>query len=455
MSGGIKRMSLAHAKRFFERLVADPHFQKALEQDPYRTCEKYGIEVDPYALKPLWEKEPTKPLDDERDLSNYPLLAELREFHRSFSYEAFFDRARSAKDSRYRSWRERQVARCRSQLAEPISKNIAHLTASFELSKGCSGGCWFCAFDPEPLRAVFEYSTENRKLWRDILETVQDILGPAAGASMCYWATEPLDNPDYERFCLDFFDILGVFPPITTAKAAEDATRTRRLMDLNRRRHGRFPVFSVASLKDLDVIHKAFSAEELLHTLLALHNRESRAYFTLSGRAMRGARKKLSREVNFYEGATTACVSGFLLNMVEKSVKLITPCIPDEKWPLGYRTYGVTAFSAARDLKSIILDMMETYMPVRLRETDTVKFRSDLTYRETEDGFEVSTPFKVHVFRNHPYIKELGEIIHRGDRTASDILSLFQFFSAPKENVLDSLELIFREGLLCEESVTR
>jgi len=34
----------------------------------------------------------------------------------------------------------------------------------------------------------------------------------AAGRGFCYWGTDPMDNPDYEKFCLDFHEVLGIFP---------------------------------------------------------------------------------------------------------------------------------------------------------------------------------------------------------------------------------------------------
>ena len=45
------------------------------------------------------------------------------------------------------------------------------------------------------------------------------------------------------------------------------------------------------------------------------------------------------------EGGTIACVSGFLFNMVERNVRLISPCNASERWPLGYRIYDEGTFT--------------------------------------------------------------------------------------------------------------
>jgi radical SAM family RiPP maturation amino acid epimerase len=448
-------MNLAHAKRFMERWIADPAFQEVVRENPIGACEKYRIEVDLHALRPLWERGTGEPFDNESALGDYPLLIELKNLLRTLANDDVVSRAESAKDRRYKAWRRRQVARCNSQFKSYFNDLILHISACFELTRGCSVGCWFCALDPQPLQGVFEYSQQNKRLWRGVLQTMYDILGPAAGAGMCYCATEPFDNPDYEKFCLDYCDILGVFPPTVTAKATEDFARTRRFMDLNRKKNGRVPSFSITSLEALDSVHSEFSAEELLHTYLVLHNRESSAHFTFSGRAMRNAHKKAFKKISFHEGRTTACVSGFLLNMVEKSVKLVSPCVPDKRWPLGYRTHEKATFTDAEDLKEILFEMMETHMPLHIREEDRVKFRQDLMYRELDEGFEVSTPFMTRRFENHPYMKTLGEIAHSGDTTVGDILSMCDFFSISKKDLLDSLDMMFKDGLLSEELETR
>ena len=63
------------------------------------------------------------------------------------------------------------------------------------------------------LAGVARYE-ENRLLWHGILAAVLEIIGPAAGMGPCYFATEPFDNPDYERFMAGYREILGTVPQI-------------------------------------------------------------------------------------------------------------------------------------------------------------------------------------------------------------------------------------------------
>jgi hypothetical protein len=61
---------------------------------------------------------------------------------------------------------------------------------------------------------------------------------------------------------------------------------------------------------------------------------------------------------------TISCVSGFLINMVERSIALVTPCNSSDKHPLGYITVARDEFSNAADLDAIVREMMAVRMPL-------------------------------------------------------------------------------------------
>src|SRR5262245_10451126 len=52
-----------------------------------------------------------------------------------------------------------------------------------------------------------------------------------------------------------------------------------------------------------------------------------------------------------------ACVSGFLTNMVERTVRLVSPTRPGDHWPLGYRVYGERSFATASDFRRAVEDL--------------------------------------------------------------------------------------------------
>jgi hypothetical protein len=137
--------------------------------------------------------------------------------------------------------------------------------------------------------------------------------------------------------------------------------------------------------------------------------------------------------------------------MVERSVKLITPYNADDRWPLGYRIYEEGTFTNVDDLKTFIEGMIDRHMPLTVKPNDRISFRRDLKYESLPDGFQVSTRFKTYKFRNSSYIKHLGEIINKGDKTAEEIASLFNTFSVPSIHIFQSLNLMFKNGVLDDE----
>ena len=81
------------------------------------------------------------------------------------------------------------------------------ISACFELADGCSGNCLFCCLlDAKSLSAYFCYTPKNQLLWQEILHNTREVLGEIAGSSICYFGTEPFDNPDYEKFITDLGD---------------------------------------------------------------------------------------------------------------------------------------------------------------------------------------------------------------------------------------------------------
>jgi radical SAM family RiPP maturation amino acid epimerase len=362
--------------------------------------------------------------------------------------------AASSREPRFKAWRERQIARASSQMPKSVHDEIPHMTGAFELSKGCSVGCWFCSVSAPRLGDIFSYSQENAKLWREVLELLKDIHGAAAKAGFCYWATDPLDNPDYEKFCSDFHEILGIFPQTTTALALKDPARTRSLLKLSQESGCLTNRFSILSLKRLNQLHKEFSPEELAFVRLALQNPEAEGIKANAGRAREYNKRKASKNQETVDDSlpgTNTCVSGFLFNMVEGRVKLISPFNADDRWPLGYRVYDEGIFAGIDDLKSLLEEMIDRYMPLTVMPNDRISFRRDLKYESLPDGFQVSTRFKTYKFRNAPYVKQLGEVINKEDKTAEEIASLFNIFGVPSVHIFQSLNLMFKNGILDDE----
>lgn len=232
----------------------------------------------------------------------------------------------------------------------------------FELTSGCSVGCPFCCLKAGRLKKIFSYD-DNAKLWKDILQVVKEVLGDIAGAGGLYFATEPLDNPDYEYFLSDFHEMFGTYPQTTTAAADRDPDRTKRLLTqigeeaLRREAAVRF---SVTSLEQLRRIHRTFSPQELAYVELLCNNPESSYEYCFAGRA-RALKEKLP-DKRFAHDASCVCVNGFVVNLCEGTIRIISPCLPDKIHPCAYLEFGRAKFTDAKDFRKNLEGLIENSM---------------------------------------------------------------------------------------------
>ena len=451
--------SLSQIKRFKERYEADPDFRKNVTIEPEKTLARYNLKIEPEAIRWLLDKEFVEsqqaegkpfPLSIQHYLDYNNAVTKWMRRWRDTTPDITLE-----SDLRFRVWRERQMARNDSEISKSGNAKIVHAPVCFELSKGCSVGCWFCGISAPRLGDIFYYSAENAKLWQEVLELMKEIVGAAAGSGFCYWATDPFDNPDYEKFVSDFHEILGVFPQTTTAQAMKDPARTRSLLKLSATKGFTHHRFSILSLKILDSLYEEFTAEELVHVGLVMQNKESLMNKALAGRALEKKQRK-AHETNQEADdelaqPTIACVTGFLFNMVERSVKLISPCKASKRWPNGYKVYDEGTFADINDLKVLLERMITNHMPLSVRESDRIRFRRDLIHENLVDGFKLSTQFLTLKFRHRPLIKELGEVILKSDKTAQEIAILFESLGVSTADTFYSLNLMFKRGVLDDD----
>lgn len=427
---------LALAKRFCERYRGDAEFRQNLQEDGQACLERAGFPFSLEEVRPLFETR-------EHQLPSR-LVRRVWAFHQEkVAWREGLREQMQLTSPGLDAWRRRQVRRCAWQLAAGNAEAIVHPPAAFELSRGCSVGCWFCGVSAPRLSDLWRATPENLRLWREVLEVVVEICGPAAGHSFLYWATDPLDNPDYERFCLEFQAVTGHFPQTTTALALKDVERTRALLKLSEAQGGPMDRFSVLSLRQLHQIHQHFTPRELLRVELVTQNKES-----LGARSAAG--KALSRiDPETAHASTIACVSGFLFNMPDQSVRLVSPCPSGPRWPDGYRVYEQGHFNTARELKDLLLGWADR--PVRLSLEDRPRFREDLHFVPRRGGFHLQDGKRVLEFHNRGYAgtEELGRLLAEGTYSVEQLCLLLRH--EPAETML-ALQEMFRAALLEEPS---
>ncbi len=445
-------------KRFFERYNGDSQFRDQFATDPKQALADCQINIDSDEIQYIWKNKSAIAMIAENPDEDSSLTKSVRIYRdvtnkSKAHWQQLKEIAGKIVDPRFKAWRERQIARARSQFKKAFHDDIIHAPVCFELNKGCSVGCWFCGVSAPRLSDIFAYNPANAKLWQEVLELIRSIMGEAAGTGFCYWATDPMDNPEYEKFCSDFQRILGNFPPTTTALATKNLQRTRQLIQLAEQKGcSSGNRFSILSKKALDRIHEFFTPEELNFVNLTFQNPESVQFKAVSGRAKQKVEnKKKSDSDKFNDQGTIACVSGLLFNMVERSVKLISPCPASDRWPDGYITYDQGTFTDIEDLKQLLERMIDRNMPLTVRPDDLIRFRSDWNYEELPNGFQISTRMMKRKFVNAPYLHRLGAMIVAGDKTALEIAEQFESEGIPQVKIFDFLNSLLDKGVLDSE----
>jgi radical SAM family RiPP maturation amino acid epimerase len=462
LSGNRYLSEFAQIKRLLERCSGDKEFQEEFEIDPSTALAKHGLSlsIDPEEVRLLWDKEYEKSWNSAENVPlpviRYRLFIQEIRLHRSNQHSTDF---LPIKNLRYKTWRDRQINRCKSQLGHLLSDAVVHAPFTFELNKGCSVGCWFCGISAPKLSDIFFYTPENVILWQETLKVLLEIIGPAASNGFCYWATDPLDNPDYENFLLDFYKILGEFPNTSTAQPLKDPSRLRKLFQLARENNGFFDRFSILSTNMLRKVHQEFTPDELSFVELTIQNQdEKRIGKHSSGRARDHFRKEAEKNQQEYpddkQSGTIACVSGFLFNMVDRQVKLITPCNASEKWPLGYQIFQEGFFSDGDSLKKLLLEMIENHMPKYISRDDKISFRKDLNYNETPEGFTLTSAFIKQSFKykKPEQFQCLTREIAQGKSTAIELAILLENkYAIAPQDTFHQLNFFFDKGFLDEE----
>jgi radical SAM family RiPP maturation amino acid epimerase len=425
--------TMAHIKRFFECAWGDPAFRRFLEGDtaPPSTLQRElrtrGCQLDPLALHDLIPLACRDVNDDSEvdmtALEGHPLGQLWIEYNAPKLKNKANLRPHAETPTlqpAFHAWRQRQINRCRSELGER-SDMLPHNVIAFELSAGCSVGCPFCALDAPDLQAVWRHTPQNAQRWQDVLTWSVATFGHAAQTGVCYWATEPLDNPDYVDFARTFRAVTGELPQVTTARPLKDVALTRELLQLHT--EDLVPLrFSVLNRKMLHDIHQTFSPEELLAVNLLMYCNPKRTGFCRSGRLLnddnpicKSGKYRLIRN-------TASCVTGLLINMPLQTVKLITPCCPDHDNPYGYKLTGSGTFSDTDDLSRFFRNVIATHMTPGLPSESCIAFRRDLTFADSDTGFELKSHYRRHTMGGGPGIRALGRLIAKGQYTADELL---------------------------------
>jgi len=446
-------------KRFLERWTIDPSFRDTFHADPPGAISSLGLSLHVDEVMPLIDDalaiELNKAIKAGED-GRYPISV-LR--YRAFYREKRLHRRQIRKDCRssnprIAAWRARQINRCIGELGINKADALVHAPLSIEIAKGCSVGCWFCGVAAPKLDHTWPYNEKNRQTWRSSLKIIGEVMGTCAKQGFLYWATDPLDNPDYEKFLVDFHEILGRCPQTTTAMGSKDIERTRKLLRLSHSMNSTIDRFSIITLRMLHQLHAGFKPEELIRVECIPQNREAADKYRKAnaGRA-RTFQARRGKEMMPEEASSTiACVSGFLFNMMEQSVRLITPCNASERWPLGYWVVDEGNFNSPEELRTLLEAMVERNMAPGLKAEQMVCLRPDLTVEASgTDIFFRSRWIKI-TFHKQTDPEALATMLAAGKYTAGEFaLRREAECGVPLAESFVFLDDMLQKGLLDEE----
>ena len=488
--------SLAETKRFLECHQGDREFRAALEAggrftgEQRRMLKGIGIRFEPEAMAPLW-RQPDLPdrvnamvgqyarFDDLPD-EIHALLAPCPELGTWLRWRFDCDKRRMVQkltstftptlSPGFTAWRNRRIAATRNELGS-YGWALDHPCFAMEVSLGCSVGCGFCAFDAQRLESVFDLNRpENRELVAGVANGMAGILGWPAAHGLLYWNTEPHDNPHYVELLAFWEGITGAKLCTSTARAGVDWVR-KLIRYYGDGPNGPlpWPRISVLSRGIMRRLHRAFTPMELRDVTLLMQQKDSESYRS----KVPSGRKRMLRQLanikdlrnvdfeNLPEGfevpqGSVACVSGLLLNMVNRTLKLISPCYTTLEFPYGYRVYDETTFDSAEDFGAALKRVIGRSMAARPYPEMPVRWRDDLKAAPHPDGFTLLSPTTRLDFRRGGLHRRAAELIGDGGLTYGEAAEALA--EAPGAGPIEAallLDSLFAKGYLCELAITR
>lgn len=469
---------IVQLKRFFELMEGDPFFNASVQTNNLSSIQiqrlkSIGINFDVRQLALLW-KEPdifsrysdilkcssteAKIADgDVKAMRRYPLLDMWFHYCRlkkKLYLESRKTTSRISNNLPFQAWRQRRIAATKSELGL-FGYHIDHPILSFELGDGCTIGCWFCAFSTKKLTRNYDYRS-NKAVFREIIRRCVHLFGKeGAGMALLYYGTEPHDNPDYINFLHDYQSITGR-PLCTSTTAGTDAAWIRQLIDFYRKWNYPWPRLSILSTKMLYEIHDLFSPDELRDVPMAMQIKGPKRKLVTSGRILQEQKGLKEREPGHYlEGiipqGSIACTSGFLVNMAQKTIQLISPCYTTKEWPTGYRIFDSDTFEDAESFQKTIEALIRQNMPENPFPEEKVAFRDDLIYRQTSKGFDLISPNQIHHFHGPRLYHDFGNKASTSQLTYKELFDSLVDSGHHNPLVISHLiQQLFNAGLLNE-----
>jgi radical SAM family RiPP maturation amino acid epimerase len=418
---------LSNAKRLVEIISLIPGSREEYLNDKEGFIDKYNVNLSVKESDFLIA--PSDPDEKIAIISDGKRLAEMPESFfrfRQFTGNKIVYRNRMIKElcepqnERMKKWRRRQIKRCDGALGG-LNDSFVHTVVTYELNTGCSVGCSFCGLDAGPLRKIFRYTPENAKLFRGVLGACHRVLGDAAGHGMMYFATEPLDNPDYEKFEADHYEEFHIIPQITTAVPDRDIERTRYFIREITNGRGFIHRFTIRSEEMARKVLESFSPEELLQVELLPQFPEAPAFVPY---VKTGRQAEAGNAMTDADQGTICCVDGFCINFPDRRFRLISPARTGKTFPKGiYESEWVT-FADADDFEQKLRDYIDDELEQDIPKEGPLRLYNYMSVGEYKGNSAVISKYGLAIPMKEKYMERIARLLEAGDYTRSQIVEI-------------------------------
>ncbi|MGQ3030206.1 MAG: hypothetical protein ACT60Q_17900, partial [Ferrovibrionaceae bacterium] len=233
----------------------------------------------------------------------------------------------------------------------------------------------------------------------------------------------------------------------TTARGTDDVDLTRRLIGQLRERGGGPFRISILTTKQLRRLHAAIPLEDLPFVATAIQTRGAATYRIVAGRMIeRGA--ALADDTPGGEG-TIACITGFLVNLPERRVRLVSPCVADRRRPNGYRIHDERSFGDAADFADALTGMIAAAMPMTLAGGAPAQLRPGLV-PDAADALLLRDRHAHYRLADTPLMRALVPLLVRGG-TCAGVEGVLVAGGHFPFAVKTTLQELFDHGLLADE----
>lgn len=451
---------LCDAKRAIDITYLIPGAIDEYLSDKERFINKYDLrllaaEID-FLIAPSDPKEKLAIISDPNRLSEMPeSFFRFRQFvANKIAYRDKMIRELCVPENgRMKKWRQRQIRRCDGMLGG-LNESFVHAIVTYELSTGCSVGCPFCGLDAGPLRKIFRFTPENAKLFKGVLEACHRVLGDAAGQGMMYFATEALDNPDYESFENDFYEEFHLVPQITTAVPDRNIERTRHFIRGISNGRGFIHRFTIRSEEMARKVLDSFSPEELLMVELLPQFPEAPAFvpYVKAGREAEEAATPMADG----DPGTICCIDGFCINFPDRRFKLISPARADKRFPKGIYESEWVEFEDADDFEQKLRGYIDNELEQDIPKDEPLCLYDYMTVGEYKGKSAIISKYGEIIPMNEKYMTRIAELLAEGNITRRQIVDTVMAENlTAAENAYWYLNRLWDNGCIVEKIFQR